>query len=137
VLIRAVTITPYELEISGTESEAPAASSRRGTSCRAQGLVHVALRGPQRGPGLRAGSQAQHRGRGALPGQLVGDGGGREGQLGRGAEVLLLAGRAEVLHRARGREAEQYAHRQQDQQHQLGAHLEPGEQRDARAIRHR
>jgi hypothetical protein len=140
-----LTITPYDVEPKGRQLPAgrgePAGHvhgpgpARGAVLRRAQSLVHVALRGAQGGLGLRAGPQAQQRGRGALRREPVGDPGRREGQPRRGPEVLQLAGGAPVRHRGHGRETEQHAHRQQDEQHQLGAHLQPREQRDARAGR--
>jgi len=98
-----------------------------------QSLVHVALRGAQPGMGLRAGPQAHHSGRGALRCQLAGYPGRREGQPRRGPEILQLAGCVPVRQGGEAGEAEKDAHRQQDKQHQLRAHLQPRERRGTRA----
>jgi hypothetical protein len=99
-----------------------------------QRLVHVALRGAQPGLGLRAGPQANHGGRGALRRQLAGHPGRRERQPRRGAEILQPAGCVPVRQGGKAGEAEKDAHRQQDKQHQLGAHLQPRKRRGARAL---
>ncbi|HYX62441.1 MAG TPA: hypothetical protein VE888_25875, partial [Streptosporangiaceae bacterium] len=79
-------------------------------------------------------NQAYHSGRGALRRQLVRHPGRREGQPRRGLEILQLAGCVPVRQGGEAGEAEKDAHRQQDKQHQLRAHLQPGERRDASGI---
>ena len=78
----------------------------------------------------------QHRG-GALGGELVARAHRRERHLRGGAKAAQHVGIAPLGQGRQRREAEQHAHRQQDQQHELGPDPHSGQQRDLACVRRR
>ena len=94
-----------------------------------QCLVHAALRRGQPGLVRRGGLQPEQHRRGAFRGEPLRDIGHGEGLPRRSLELLQVSRGVPVIHGGNCHEPDQHADGQQDQQHELGADPQPGQQR--------